>query len=404
MRKIIFILILFFFFIFVPKAHAVTKTSGSLQLTCDEPLFPSQVVWAPGMSQEKEITVKNLGTSSQQVQIASTNYSETGLLSEQLLLTVTEGGTNLYQKSLKDFFSAGEVGLSDVGAGQTNTYKMTVYFASESGNQYQGKEAKFDLIVGFKGGETLSVSGDGGGTAGETGGTGGCTDQAPAGAPTLLSATASLNSVTLVWSEASDPVSYYLIAYGQSPGKYLYGNPSVGGKGTTSFTIANLSGGIPYYFVVRAGNGCTPGPFSNELSAVPLGGFIMGIAQGFSPGVLGEATEPAKIEGNVKGVSEDSTSPKPCTDCIWWPIILAQIIISLAYFYMLRKYKSLRIFVFGLIIPTLAYLIFIISNRPCLTNYFFGDFQNFFCRFFLILDFMAFILIYSLQKKIFYKD
>jgi hypothetical protein len=42
----------------------------------------------------------------------------------------------------------------------------------------------------------------------------------------------------------------------------------MGGQGTTSYTVGNLATGKKYYFVVRAGNGCTPGTFSNELSAV----------------------------------------------------------------------------------------------------------------------------------------
>jgi len=129
-----------------------------------------------------------------------------------------------------------------------------------------------------------------------------CSDSIPGGAPVLLSAVPGVNRVTLTWSKAADPVSYYLIAYGFSSGNYIYGNPNVGGAGTTSYTVGNLSGGVTYYFVVRAGNGCAPGPFSNELSATPTGGAIARKATGFSPIILG--VEAAKGEVGEAEVSE----------------------------------------------------------------------------------------------------
>ncbi|MFH1827541.1 MAG: fibronectin type III domain-containing protein, partial [bacterium] len=95
----------------------------------------------------------------------------------------------------------------------------------------------------------------------------------------------------------SDPVSYYLVSYGTSAGGQTYGNPNVGGKGTTSYTISGLSGrGATYYFKVRAGNGCEPGDYSNEISASPTGVFIAGPAAGFAEGVLGVATKEANIK------------------------------------------------------------------------------------------------------------
>jgi hypothetical protein len=47
--------------------------------------------------------------------------------------------------------------------------------------------------------------------------------------------------------------------------------------------VRGLSGGITYYFKIRAGNGCMPGDFSNELSATTRGGFISSPAEGFAP-------------------------------------------------------------------------------------------------------------------------
>ncbi len=149
---------------------------------------------------------------------------------------------------------------------------------------------------------TTSSSGSGGNggsgvSDGRSDGIGGqtpvCNDTKPGSAPTLFSALGGYNSVTLKWTEAVDPLTYYLITYGTKPGAQTYGNPNVGGKGTTGYTVSGLSGGITYYFQVRAGNGCAPGDFSNEISATTLGAAIAGEtpAEGFAPGVKGVSTE-----------------------------------------------------------------------------------------------------------------
>lgn len=120
-----------------------------------------------------------------------------------------------------------------------------------------------------------------------------CGDKAPTSSPRLMSAVGvGGNRVRLTWAEASDPVSYYLVTFGNNPGEQTFGNPNVGGKGTTSYTVESLSGGKRYYFRVRAGNGCTPGPYSNEVSGVARGVRLTGnvVPEGFQPGVLGAET------------------------------------------------------------------------------------------------------------------
>jgi hypothetical protein len=101
--------------------------------------------------------------------------------------------------------------------------------------------------------------------------TGGCSDYSPSSAPSLTAKSNDAHSITLSWTKAADPVSYYLLSYGVASGKYIYGNPNIGGPATTSYTVGGLSTGKTYYFIVRAGNGCAPGAFSNEVSAVAGG-------------------------------------------------------------------------------------------------------------------------------------
>lgn len=127
-----------------------------------------------------------------------------------------------------------------------------------------------------------------------------CNDSKPSSAPKLIRTEAGINSVSLVWSEAADPVSYYLVAYGLLSNSPAYGNPNIGGKGTTAYTVNGLAAGVTYYFKIRAGNGCMPGDFSNELSVTPFGTETeSNVADNFTEGVLG--VESGRIEVSSSG-------------------------------------------------------------------------------------------------------
>ncbi|OGK31464.1 hypothetical protein A3F29_02605 [Candidatus Roizmanbacteria bacterium RIFCSPHIGHO2_12_FULL_33_9] len=159
-----------------------------------------------------------------------------------------------------------------------------------------------------------------------------CSDTKPGSAPSGLSAVGGLNSVTLTWNKANDPVSYYLVTYGLSSGSQAYGNPNVGDSSTTSYTVSNLSGGITYYFKVRAGNGCAPGDFSGEVSVTPSGGFVEGPATGFAPGVLGASTEEEKIKEEknkqeVLGFANTLSQKAQNTAKIWLSLLFLLLIL-----------------------------------------------------------------------------
>lgn len=127
-------------------------------------------------------------------------------------------------------------------------------------------------------------SGGGGGTSAPS--TPSCDNQKPKSGPKLYKAlTTGKNEITLYWEKAQDPVTHYVITYGLKPNQPLYGNPNVGN--VTQFAIKGLSGGVTYYFKVRAGNGCMPGDYSNELGIKVGGKVINAPAQGFQLGVLG---------------------------------------------------------------------------------------------------------------------
>ncbi|OGY07816.1 MAG: hypothetical protein A2782_01595 [Candidatus Blackburnbacteria bacterium RIFCSPHIGHO2_01_FULL_43_15b] len=119
-----------------------------------------------------------------------------------------------------------------------------------------------------------------------------CTDAKPSTAPTLLSITpGGPNSVNLTWLPTAGPATYYLVAYGTTPGALQYGNPNVGL--VTNYTVGGLSGG-KYYFRVRAGNNCAPGDYSNEVAVSVGGQQLTTPAQDFASGVLSaKANQPA---------------------------------------------------------------------------------------------------------------
>ncbi|TSC90080.1 MAG: Cna protein B-type protein [Microgenomates group bacterium Gr01-1014_5] len=142
-----------------------------------------------------------------------------------------------------------------------------------------------------------------------------CSDTKPGSAPKLLSAQITgSGEVTLTWAHAADPATYYLVAYGNKSGEVKYGNPNVGGRDTVRYTVRGLSTGT-YYFRVRAGNGCTPGDFSNELAS-SFGGQLTPIgsepAEGFTEGVLGETTdvEADTRAGKVKADETKTETPE----------------------------------------------------------------------------------------------
>lgn len=193
--------------------------------------------------------------------------------------------------------TAHSVNIAGLTAGTTYYYRTVSHGSPEAVSE----EKSLTTTTSSSSSSSSSSSG-GGGTSPASAPT--CNDTQPGSAPVLLSAiSAGTNSVILTWSKAADPVTYYLITFGLGSGLQQYGNPNVGGSNTTSYTVSGLSGGTTYYFKVRAGNGCAPGAYSNELSATPTGGVLTTVPEGFEAGVLGETTE-------VKTTPEPTPTPE----------------------------------------------------------------------------------------------
>jgi len=95
-----------------------------------------------------------------------------------------------------------------------------------------------------------------------------CGDQPPTKAPNLFRIDRYQKSAKLYFAPAGNPVSYYTISYSDKGAQEKYGTSFDQGSsgGVLTYTINELKPGVIYWFKIRAGNGCSPGPWSNWLS------------------------------------------------------------------------------------------------------------------------------------------
>src|SRR3989344_688576 len=224
-----------------------------------------------------------------------------------------------------------------------------------------------------------------------------CTDPKPNSAPILISAKAGEDSVSLLWTEALDPVTYYLVAYGLSKENLEYGNPNIGPRGTTSYTVGGLAKGVKYYFRVRAVNGCKPGKLSNTLTAIP--GFIekatslpnlsiYKIVQGASVSATPTSELDTAVPAPLVITGEEKVK---CTTCVSWQLLIAEAILLISYLYFARRVTFLKQ-IFSIAIPIAMYIMFWKINGQCFS-------EGFFCKYFLQLNIIIFMVIVILYKN-----
>lgn len=100
-----------------------------------------------------------------------------------------------------------------------------------------------------------------------------CGATPPTSTPHLFQIDRLGNTATIFFTPAGNPVSYYYIAYGYTPGDEQFGGQfSSSGGGAIHYTVSGLTPKTGYWFKVRAGNGCAPGGWSNSVLAGPTNG------------------------------------------------------------------------------------------------------------------------------------
>ena len=107
------------------------------------------------------------------------------------------------------------------------------------------------------------------------------------------------NQIEIGWNATANATSW-TVAYGNQPGKYIYGVSNFGNADSRSLKIGMLPTGV-YYVVVKANNGCMPGSFSPERKMTVFA----------SGNVLGAKTRTGTILGakTTPGVTPSAGSP-----------------------------------------------------------------------------------------------
>ncbi len=227
-----------------------------------------------------------------------------------------------------------------------------------------------------------------------------CSDPKPVGTPLGLTAVAGPGpgQVTLYWGPPQGPFTTFSISYSDTPGTQKWGVLDTGD--VTSYVISGLGTGN-YYFWVRAVNGCAQGDPAGPVTVAGAAG----------PQVLGANTELSPTPTPKQEVLGTGTnrlvSSAVCKDCIWWPVILLEILAIIVYFWLLVKRRFLkgflkRKYVWGIIIPVIVYLIFLYINRSCINHvsiWYFINSASFWCKYFWLIDSLVYLMSAWLVKR-----
>jgi len=113
--------------------------------------------FAPGQQEVRQVNIINNALTIRPVGVRGLKTSETGGLADKLLITVSEGVTDLYgaggSKTLSEFFSesAGPEGipLMNFNGGDDKNIDFKVTFNPEAGNDFQNTGVIFDIRIGI---------------------------------------------------------------------------------------------------------------------------------------------------------------------------------------------------------------------------------------------------------------
>ncbi len=230
------ILIFIFSFCFLANAGLVLAAGLAVQFE-QTPLF-NEVSVMPGNTATRFIKVTNTSGETKNVVIEAINKNDPDLFSEKLSFEIKRGSDVVFDGTLKQFFTAGEMVLSSIDNNTTAQYDVTFLFDKDAGNSYQNATVGFDLLVGFQGeegGSTDNPGDDDGGTnggGGTSGGGGGGGGQAPGlsiySENSTCLCTEGSDKVEIVWQ--TNYLSTSAVIYDLLPNQFVFsdGEPSYG--------------------------------------------------------------------------------------------------------------------------------------------------------------------------------
>lgn len=161
------IVIATFFLVTTAAAAQVVINDGPLSVSFSQlPLFSasSDGVVAPGQTLAQDVTVTSSSADLETLLLSATN-TISSILSDQTIVTVIDSQTQAvyFAGTATEWFGDSPLTLGLISSGSPRDFKITLSFATSSGNTYQGTSFAFDLAVGFQGGPTVTVPGGGGG-------------------------------------------------------------------------------------------------------------------------------------------------------------------------------------------------------------------------------------------------
>lgn len=308
--------IIFLIFIFLLLSNPI-KASSDIIITCDSNLcknsspllFFDERNIAPGFSKTQILTVINKRSDNCNLLFNLNSNSTLSPLSSVQMLSIIEGDTVNQAGSFNDYVNKKNHRLGNIDSHQSKEYLWTTSLNQSLGNNYQLLNSSYNLNLNF-------ICGEGGESDN------GCHSSSPLNFPKNIKVTSGQNSITLSWDETDDIFSYYLISYSTEKHAATFATANIGGRGTTSFTINNLSADILYYFKIRTGNFCAQGPFSEIISATPSGQKLSNSPFSFfRPAILGQNTSFASIPRSSK-----TTKATKCFNLFPYTFILALLV------------------------------------------------------------------------------
>ncbi len=214
-------------FLYVPAQATVPL--GGLEVEFETELLPlfNQGNFLPNETITRWVKVTNHTLETKPIATEAINYPgfpdpgdvPANDLSRALLIVISEqGGADLYggtsgtgEKYLFDFYSDGEVDLSDISSESFQTYDYEISFPSDKTDEWQTKTTFFDIIIGFQGIEGIEYgNGDNGNGNGNGGGGGVSPPGYPPGlfiADKSVRATTTQVTATITWQTSYSATS-----------------------------------------------------------------------------------------------------------------------------------------------------------------------------------------------------
>ena len=313
-----------------------TFAGNNLTFTCSDsdcvkssnlPLFSETNIY-PSYSVSQTTTIINNRSTNCNLNFKLIQKSTADLLSPAITISSVGDTTVWYSGSLESLFDNNTHTLGSILANSSKDINWTASFNQDAGNKFQDQSNLFDIDFNFTCDDPPSSPNSPGASV--------CNDTAPIEIPQNFFVTAGTNSVTLNWTKPGGTFTYYLIAFGDNVNADKYGNPNIGSPDTTSYTVNSLSSGTPYYFKIRTGNGCAPGPFSGIVSVTPSGQVLVNptIPSGFQPGVLGTETTTPNTSGTPSILGQENTN----NNYFWYLIYILIFLILILICFLLYRY------------------------------------------------------------------